>query len=165
MTADAMVLAAPGGLAHTLKLLPTWSVVVSKPISPADIKAGSYIGTTNYAKPDGTGTSVEVHVSPPGQGGPGVDFVMDAAAGTTMTNGTVTTVAKSEGGRVLAVNYGPGVRRVTVPDNVPVVLNTPGDRALVAVGQSVRVVTFTPAGGGASRQFVTVGEKGAPPPS
>lgn len=163
LTDSAITLAEAGGKTETIKLLPTWSVSVSKPISVEDIKPGSYLGTTNHAKPDGTGVSTEVHVSPPGGTGPGLDFLMDAAAQTTMTNGVVTTVVKSEGGRVLTVNYGAGARRVTVPAGVPVVLNTTGDRSLVKVGSKVRLVNFTPAGG-EPRQFITVGENGAPPP-
>jgi hypothetical protein len=153
----------PDGDSETLTLLPDWSVSVSRPISVSEIKPGSYLGTTNHAKPDGAGVSTEVHVSPPGATGPGLDFLMDAAAQTTMTNGTVTKVVKSEGGQVLSVDYGAGVRRVTVPPGTPVVLNTPGDRKLVAVGRTVRVVTFTPASG-EPRQFITVGPDGAPPP-
>jgi hypothetical protein len=159
-----ITLAETGGKVETISLVPTWSVTVSKPISVEEIKPGSYLGTTNYAKPDGTGISTEVHVSPPGVKGPGVDFLMDAAAKTTMTNGVVSTVVKSEGGQVLEVNYGSGVRRVTVPPATPVVLNTPGTRELVKAGRTVRVTTFRPAAGGPPRQFVTVGDNGAPPP-
>jgi hypothetical protein len=53
---------------------------------------------------------------------------------------------------------------VTVPPGTPVVLNTQGDRKLVAVGRAVRVVTFTPVGG-EPRQFITVGADGSPPPN
>jgi hypothetical protein len=152
------------GKVEKITLGPEWSVSVSRPISVEAIEPGSYLGTTNYAKPDGTGRSTEVHLSPPGVVGPGVDFVMDAAANTTMTNGVVSTVVKSDGGKVLEVNYGSGVRRVTVPSGVPVVLNVPGGRELVKVGLKVRVTTFTPQAGGPPRQFITVGENGKPPP-
>jgi hypothetical protein len=159
-----IVLSKPGHRIEKIKLLPGWTVAVSKPISVEQIQPGSYLGTTNYAKPDGTGRSTEVHVSPPGRAGPGLDFLMDAAAQTTMTNGTMATVVKSASGRVLEINYGSGVRRVTVPPGTPVVLNTPGSQALVKPGIKVRLVNFTPAGGGPPHQFITVGEKGAPPP-
>jgi hypothetical protein len=164
MSDSEVTLAETGGKVEKIALIPTWSVTVSKPISVEEIKPGSYLGTTNYAKPDGTGLSTEVHVSPPGVKGPGVDFLMDASANTTMTNGVVSTVVKSEGGQVLEVNYGAGVRRVTVPPRTPVVLNSPGSREMVKAGRTVRVTTFTPAAGGPPRQFVTVGDNGAPPP-
>lgn len=164
LTATSVTLVEEAGKVRTVPLSGDWSVIVSKPISVEDIAAGSYIGTTNYATPEGTGRSLEVHVSPPGVTGPGVDFVMDAAAGTTMTNGVVATVVNSEGGRVLSVDHGHGVRRVTVPPGVPVVLNRKGERSLVRVGRVIRVTTFTPADGGPPRQFIAVGENGAPPP-
>jgi hypothetical protein len=164
ISAGAITLSETGGKTETIQLRPGWTVAVSRPISVDQITSGSYLGTTNHAKPDGTGQSTEVHVSPPGIKGPGLDFVMDPAAQTTMTNGTVATVVKSVGGQVLEINYGSGVRRVTVPPGTPVVLNTPGGQDLVKVGQKVRVGSFTPAGGGSPRQFITVGENGAPPP-
>jgi hypothetical protein len=80
-----------------------------------------------------------------------------------MTNGVVSTVVKSEGGRVLAVNYGTGVRTITVPPGVPIILNTPGDHAMVKVGHTIRISTFA-SPSGVIRQFVAIGENGAPPP-
>jgi hypothetical protein len=159
-----ITLAEAGGKSDTIKLLPGWTVAVSKPIPVEQIQPGSYLGTNNYAKPDGTGRSTEVHVSPPGIKGPGLDFVMDAAAQTTMTNGIVATVVKSDGGQVLKINYGAGERRVTVPPGTPVVLNTPGGHELVKSGLKVRVINYTPSTGGPPHQFITVGENGAPPP-
>ncbi|MBV9996067.1 MAG: hypothetical protein JO127_12735 [Caulobacteraceae bacterium] len=162
ITPAEVTLAEPGGAARTIKLQPDWTVIVSKPIAVSDIKPGSYLGATNHAKPDGTGVSVEVHVLP--QKGPGLDFLMDAQAGTTMTNGVVGQVTKSEGGDVLEIDYGSGVRKVTVPPGTPVVLNTPSsDRSLVKPGLKVRVSTFTPPGG-PTRQIIAVGENGIPVP-
>jgi hypothetical protein len=159
-----IALSETGGKIDKIQLLPGWTVAVSKPIAVEQILPGSYLGTTNYAKPDGTGRSTEVHVSPPGVKGPGLDFLMDAAAQTTMTNGVVATVVKSDGGQVLEINYGSGIRRVTVPPGTPVVLNTPGGHELVKPGLKVRVITFTPSTGGAAHLFITVGENGSPPP-
>jgi hypothetical protein len=142
ITDNDITLAEAGGKTETLKLVPGWGVSVSKPISVSDIKPGSYLGTTNHAKPDGTGVSTEVHVAPPGQSGPGVDFVMQAGTDVTMTNGTVATVVSSPGGQVLEVNYGSGVRKVTVPPGTPIVMNTTGDKALIKPGVKVLVITF-----------------------
>jgi hypothetical protein len=164
LSPSAMTLTGADGQPVTVALLPDWSVIVAKPISVEAIQPGSYLGTTNHAKPDGTGVSTEVHVSPPGATGPGVDYVMDRVAQTTMTNGVVDTVVQSTDGRVLTVDYGHGVRRITVPPGAPVILNSPGDRSLVKVGLTVRVINFTPSTGGPTRQFVTVGDQGAPPP-
>ncbi len=165
ITPTALTLAEPGGKPETIALVPDWRVSVSKRIAVEDIQPGSYLGTTNHPGPGATGVSTEIHVSPPGQTGPGVDFVMDAAANTQMTNGTVSTVVRTDGGRALTINYGPGVRTVTVPPNIPIALNSPGARDQVKVGQTVRVVSFLSPTGEVTRQSVTVGENGAPPPS
>jgi hypothetical protein len=154
MSDSDITLAEADGKTETIKLVPGWSVSVSKAISVSEIVPGSYLGTTNHAKPDGTGTSTEVHVSPPGVKGPGVDFVMVAGTDTTMTNGVVATVVKSDGGQVLEINYGSGVRKVTVPPGTPIVLTTQGDRATVKAGAKVRVVTF--GAPGSQRQVITV---------
>jgi|KBSMisStandDraft_5_1062788.scaffolds.fasta_scaffold791902_2 hypothetical protein len=164
ISASEISLSEAGGKTETITLRPGWTVAVSRPISIDQIKPGSYLGTTNHAGPDATGRSTEVHLSPNGIKGPGLDFVMDPVADTTMTNGTVVTVATTAGGQVLKIDYGSGVRTVTVPPGTPLVLNTPGSQDLVKVGQTVRVIKFTPAGGGEARQFITVGENGAPPP-
>jgi hypothetical protein len=165
LTDSAITLKEAGGKTETIALLPDWTVSVSKPISVEEIQPGSYLGTTNHPTSSGTGISTEVHVSPPGRSGPGVDFVMDAAANTTMTNGVVSTVVKANGGRQLTVNYGPGVRTVTVPRGVPVVLNSPGERSMVKVGHTVRVITYQAADGTAPHQSITVGVNGAAPPT
>jgi hypothetical protein len=154
ISATQIVLTKADGTTATVPLLPTWVVMVSRPISADQIQPGSYIGTTNYAKPDGTGTSLEVHVAPPGMKGPGVDFVMDAKAGTTMTNGVVGTVVQSSAGRVLTVDYGHGVRTITVPPGVPIVTNAPGDRSTVKVGETVTVANIARPEGEA--QFISI---------
>lgn len=165
ITPNAVTLSEAGGKTETIPLIPGWTVAVSKAISVDQIKAGSYLGTTNHAGADATGLSTEVHLSPTGVKGPGLDFVMDPVADTTMTNGTVVTVAKSAAGQVLEIDYGSGVRRVTVPPGAPLVLNTPGTQDMVKPGQTVRVTRFIPAKGGQPRQFITIGENGAPPPA
>jgi hypothetical protein len=153
---DDLTLKLRDGATAKIALLPGWRAFVATPVTMQDIKPGSYIGTTNYAKPDGTGRSLEVHVSPPGATGPGVDFVMDQKAGTTMTNGIVGTIVEGKSARVASVNYGFGVRTITIPANVPIVLNTPGEHDAVKPGQKAKVSTFTrPTGEKA--QIVAVG--------
>jgi hypothetical protein len=151
ISATQITLTKADGTTVVTPLLPNWTVRASKPISIDEIKPGSYLGTTNYAKPDGTGTSLEVHVAP---SGPGVDFVMDAKAGTTMTNGVVGTVTQSANGRVLAVDYGTGKRTITVPAGVPILMSVEGDKSTVTVGKSVTVTNVTlPAG---PAQFIAI---------
>jgi hypothetical protein len=78
VAADTVTLDEADGKREAIPLLPGWTVIVSKPIPVEAIAPGSYLGTTNHAGPGETGVSTEVHVSPPGVNGPGVDFLMDA---------------------------------------------------------------------------------------
>ena len=142
LTDSQIVLTKADGTTATIPLMATWMVGFNKPISIEAIQPGSYLGTTNYAKPDGTGTSLEVHAFPPGMKGPGVDYVMDANAGTTMTNGVVGTVVKSGDGRVLTVDYGRGVRTITVPAGVPIMMTTIVGHSAVKVGETVIVANI-----------------------
>ncbi|MGH6911357.1 MAG: hypothetical protein ACREEG_14305, partial [Phenylobacterium sp.] len=53
--------------AQVVALTPTWSVTVAEPVKVDAIQPGSFIGTAEMPNPDGsTGTSLEVHVFPPG---------------------------------------------------------------------------------------------------
>ena len=66
VTADRVVIKPKHGARIPIKLTADWAVVVMKPVDVATIQPGSFIGTTEVEKPDGTGRSLEVHVFPPG---------------------------------------------------------------------------------------------------
>jgi hypothetical protein len=66
LAGDVLVVQPRHGPAQSVKLAADWAVVVMKPVDVASIQAGSFIGTTEFEKPDGTGRSLEVHVFPPG---------------------------------------------------------------------------------------------------
>ena len=146
-------------------LTPTWSVAVMKPVAIDAIQPGSFIGTTEMPKKDGTsGKSLEVHVFPPGVKMGEGHYGWDLKPGSMMTNGTVgTVVAGKKGSRELDVSYSYGKRHITVPATVPVVQITGGTRELVKVGTPVfMVVQKTP--NGLMAGSVSVGENGAKPP-
>ena len=146
-------------------LTPTWSVAVMKPVAIDAIQPGSFIGTAEMPKKDGTsGKSLEVHVFPPGVKMGEGHYGWDLKPGSMMTNGTVgTVVAGKKGSRELDVSYSYGKRHITVPATVPVVQITGGTRELVKVGTPVfMVVQKTP--NGLMAGSVSVGENGAKPP-
>jgi hypothetical protein len=147
-----------------IALTPTWSVTVVKPIKSEDIKAGSFIGTTEKPKDDGTGTSMEVHVFPPGVKMGEGHYDWDLTPGSMMTNGTVDTVVTGVSGRDLTVSYKGGSRKVTVPPNVPIVAFGPGDKALVAAGASVFIIGLPKPDGTYVAGSVVTGEGGTVPP-
>ena len=130
------------------------------------IKPGSFIGTSEMPSKDGsTGTSLEVHVFPPGVKMGEGHYGWDLQPGSMMTNGTTTTVVGGKAGsRELDVAYGTSTRHITVPPNVPVVQITGGTRDLVKVGTPVFMVVGKGPDGMLMAGSVSVGENGAKPP-
>jgi hypothetical protein len=149
---------------QTIALTPSWTVAVTKPVAIDAIQAGSFIGTSEMPKADGTGESLEVHVFPPGVKMGEGHYGWDLKPGSMMTNGTVgTVVAGKKGSRELDVDYSYGKRHITVPANVPVVQIGMGKREMVKVGTPVFMVVGKTANGMVANS-VSVGENGAKPP-
>ncbi len=148
---------------QTVALTPTWSVAVMKAVAIDAIQPGSFIGTAEMPKADGTGESLEVHVFPPGVKMGEGHYGWDLKPGSMMTNGTVGKVVDGKkGSRELDVSYSYGQRHITVPANVPVVQIAPGQRAMVKVGIPVFMVVQKTANGFVAGS-VSVGENGAQP--
>ena len=129
-----------------------------------DIKPGSYIGSAAIPQEDGNLKALEVHVFPPELAGSGDGHrPFDLAKGSSMTNGSVGDLVVSNG-RVLTVNYKGGQQKILVPEDVPIVNLTPGDRSLLKVG--VKIVTFVTqsADGTLTAQSISAGKDGVKPP-
>jgi hypothetical protein len=152
--------------AQVIALTPTWSVTVAEPVKVDAIQPGSFIGTAEMPNPDGsTGTSLEVHVFPPGVKMGEGHYGWDLKPGSMMTNGTVGTVVKGKAGsRELDVNYSYGTRHITVPPKVPIVQFTSGTHAQVKSGVPVFMVVQKGKNGGLIAGSVVIGENGAKPP-
>jgi len=129
-----------------------------------DIKPGSYIGSAAMPQEDGTLKAMEVHVFTPELAGSGDGHrPFDLAKGSSMTNGSVGDLVVSNG-RVLTVNYKSGQQKILVPEDVPIVNLTPGDRSLLKVG--VKIVSFVTqdADGTLTAQSISAGKDGVTPP-
>ncbi len=131
-----------------------------------DIKPDSFIGTAAAPQPDGTLKALEVHVFDPSLRGSGEGFRpwqgADGKVGT-MTNGTVGTLVNANG-RTMTVKYQNGEKKVVVPEDVPIVTLSPGDRSLLKTG--AHVIVF-PAPGGSEPAVagrVIAGVNGTIPP-
>jgi hypothetical protein len=161
---DTLVVQTREGPAATVKLAPAWSVVVMNPVDVATIQPGSFIGTTEVAKPDGTGQSLEVHVFPLGVKAGEGHYPWDLKPNTMMTNGTIGKVETSGNGRTLEVAYPGGSRQVLVPPGVPVVAIGAGDRAMVKPGAKVFIIAAPAPDGALAADRVVVGQNGAAPP-
>lgn len=147
-----------------IKLPATWQAYVVKSTTVAAIQPGSFIGTTEVAKPDGSGTSLEVHVFPPGVKTGEGHYAWDLQPGSMMTNGTVDTMVTAADGQDLTVSYPGGSRKITVPSTVPIVAFGPGDKALIKPGASVFAVVKANPDGTYSAGGIVTGEGGSAPP-
>ncbi len=142
-------------------------IIFSRPGTAADIKPGSFIGTTNMPTADGVGRSTEVHILPPGLKIGEGDRPMGSrapaeAAGARMTNGTVAagtaaapqmgdgatprmtngsvgSVSDISGVREFDVDYAGGRRHIVVSSAVPVVVMRTGTLAELKPGAKVVV--------------------------
>jgi hypothetical protein len=164
VSANALTLKVRGGDKESIALTPDWSVIQVKAVDVNTIQPGSFIGTTEMERPDGTGRSLEVHVFPPGVKMGEGHYDWDLQPKSKMTNGTVGKVTAGHNGRELEVAYPGGARHVVVPKNVPVVLMEAGDRSLVRAGASVFIVAARKPDGGLIANHIVVGENGASPP-
>ncbi|WP_411288707.1 hypothetical protein [Phenylobacterium sp.] len=164
ISADTVVVKGERGGSQTVKLAPSWTVAVMKPITPDAIQPGSFIGTAEMPQKDGSGRSLEVHVFPPGVKMGEGHYGWDLKKGSMMTNGTVgKVVAGKKGSRELEVSYSYGKRNITVPKNVPIVQIAGGARAQIKPGVPVfMVVQKTPTG--LATNSISIGENGAKPP-
>lgn len=149
---------------RAIDLAADWKAQAMRPISVAEIREGSFIGTAEMPQPDGTGRSLEVHVFPPGVKGGEGHYAWTLRRGSMMTNGTVGKVTAGSKGRELEVSYPTGTRRIVVPPNVPVVQMTGADRSVVKVGASVFIMASPAPGGKLVSSNVGVGVDGAKPP-
>jgi hypothetical protein len=129
------------GKTETVGLTSQTVVMAARKGTIADIKPGSFIGTTNVPSGDGVGSSTEVHIFPPGikmgEGdrpmGPAsasgtasrmtngtVSSAGPATGGSRMTNGAVGAVSNNQGGLEMDVAYEGGKRHIIVSPNTPV---------------------------------------------
>ncbi len=134
-------------------------------ISLADIKVGSFIGTTTVPGPDGSQNAIEVHVFPEDMRGTGEGSrPYDLRPNSTMTNATVSESVVGNDGHTLLIKYKDGEKKVLVSPETPVVTYVPGDKADLKPG--VKVIAFVkqlPDGSFESNR-ISIGRDGLTPP-
>jgi hypothetical protein len=144
---------------------PAVSVSAVKLMQLADIKPGSFVGTTTITGTDGKLTATEVHVFPESARGTGEGhYAWDLGPNSMMTNANVDTVVQGTSGRNLKLSYKGGINEVTVPPNVPVVTFTPAARTDLTAGKKVFVVATATSQGAFVAQRVVVEKDGVAPP-
>jgi hypothetical protein len=134
-------------------------------ISLADIKVGSFIGTTTVPGPDGMPSAVEVHVFPENMRGTGEGSrPYDLKPNSTMTNATVTESVVGNDGHTLLVKYKDGEKKVVVTAETPVVTYVPADKTDLKAGAKVIAFMKQLPDGSFETNRVSVGRDGLTPP-
>jgi hypothetical protein len=134
-------------------------------IALADIKVGSFVGTTTVPGPDGMPTAVEVHVFPEDMRGTGEGSrPYDLRPNSSMTNATVAESVAGTDGNTLLVKYKDGEKKVLVPPETPVVTYVPGDKSDLKAGAKVIAFMKKLPDGSYETNRVSVGRDGLTPP-
>jgi hypothetical protein len=134
-------------------------------ISLADIKVGSFIGTTTVPGPDGAQNAVEVHVFPEDMRGTGEGSrPYDLRPNSTMTNATVSESVAGNDGHTLLVKYKDGEKKVLVSPETPVVTYVPGDKSDLKPGAKIIAFVKQLPDGSFESNRVNVGRDGLTPP-
>ena len=134
-------------------------------ISLADIKVGSFIGTTTVPGPDGGQNAVEVHVFPEDMRGTGEGSrPYDLRPNSTMTNATVATTVAGNDGHTLLIKYKDGEKKVVVGPDTPVVTYVPADKSDLKAGAKMIAFIKQLPDGSFETNRVSVGRDGLTPP-
>jgi hypothetical protein len=134
-------------------------------IALADIKVGSFIGTTTVPGPEGVENAIEVHVFPEEMRGTGEGSrPFDLRPNSTVTNATVAESVAGNDGHTLLIKYKDGEKKVVVSSDTPVVTYVPADKSDLKAGAKVIAVMKKLADGSFETNRVSVGRDGLTPP-
>jgi hypothetical protein len=175
-----------------IRLAPHYRVAGMAPISPAQIKDGSFVGVTSVLQPNGTEKAVAVSVVPKTTGpvrtgrwpwdyanrtgsaglskesrmtnGVVKNRMATSGHGSRMTNGAATHVKSTAGGMYVTVDYKSGKQDILIPPGTPIVTVEPGTPGLLTPGAHVFVMAQKGADGALESSTVIVGKNGLAPP-
>jgi hypothetical protein len=134
-------------------------------ISLADIKLGSFIGTTTVPGPDGRNNAVEVHVFPEDMRGTGEGTrPYDLRPNSTMTNATVAETVAGNDGQNLMIKYKDGEKKVVVGPDTPVVTYVAADKSELKPGAKIIAFVKQLPDGSFETNRISVGRDGLTPP-
>ena len=126
------------GTESKISLAENGLVVALVKASLADIKQGSFVGTTGMPQPDGSQRALEVLIFPEAMRGTGEGhYPWDLQPKSTMTNANVEQLVTGVDGQTLTVKYKDGEKKIIVPPDVPIVTFAPGDKADLKPGTKI----------------------------
>jgi len=162
---DTLAVKSRGGEDVRLHMTGDINVVGISKISLADVKVGSFIGTTTVPGLDGSQNAVEVHVFPEAMRGTGEGSrPYDLRPNSTMTNATVADSVVGNDGHTLMVKYRGGDKKVVVSPETPVVTYVPADKSDLKPGAKVIAFMKKLPDGSFETNRVSVGRDGLTPP-
>ncbi|CZT28382.1 hypothetical protein [Pseudomonas cerasi] len=163
VSADTLDFTIRSGQHESIKLTDKTGIRLVSEADFKQIKGDSFVGSAAIPQADGTLKALEVTVFEASLKGSGEGHYgwenADGSTGT-MTNGTVGTLAGTDG-RTLTVKYEGGEKKLVVPQDVPIAYVEPGKVDQLTKG--AKVVVF-PADDGKSARGVAVGKDGFTPP-
>jgi Domain of unknown function (DUF5666) len=169
LTGNVLTVGAPiGDITTKVTLAPKYTVQYVVKASLNDIKAGSFVGTAAVPQVDGSLRALEVHIFPPGVTPGQGSRPYDLTPTSTMTNGTVDTIAATKvdnvkGGKI-TVSYEGGSKDVTVSPATPVVTYAPATSEALMPGARVNILATKNPDGSLTATGVSVGKDGLIPP-
>ena len=175
MSGAMMTVKSRGGETLQIKLADDGKVVALVKASLADIKPGSFVGSTAMPEENGRWRAVEVHIFPDSMRGTGEgDRPYDYKPKSTMTNGTVGsgnaaggtvgTAAPQAGGTAMTLTFKDGTKTIDVVPETVIVKYEPGDKAELKPGATIYIPAATKqADGTLMTGRVNVGRGIAPP--
>ena len=162
---DTLAVKSRGGEDVKLHMTGDIKVLGLTKISLADIKVGSFVGTTTVPGPDGVDNAVEVHVFPENMRDTGEGSrPYDTRPNSSMTNATVAESVVGNDGHTLLVKYKGGEKKVLVSPETPVVTYEPGDKSDLKAGAKVIAFIKQLPDGSFETSRVNVGRDGLTPP-
>jgi hypothetical protein len=134
--------------------------------STADIKAGTYIGTSAMPQPDGSQRALHVHIFPEALRGVAEGHTpYDVQPGSTMTNATVAEVASVSDGQTFLLKYKDGEKKLIVPAGTPIVGYAPGKMDELRPGAKIIIMAAQKQPDGTlTAGSIGVGRDGLTPP-
>ena len=162
---DTLAVKSRGGEDVKLHMTGDIKVLGLTKISLADIKVGSFVGTTTVPGPDGVDNAVEVHVFPENMRGTGEGSrPYDTRPNSSMTNATVAESVVGNDGHTLLVKYKDGEKKVLVSPETPVVTYVPADKSELKAGAKIIAFFKKLPDGSYEANRINVGINGLTPP-
>jgi hypothetical protein len=147
------------------KMADNTNVVAVVKASLADIKPGSFVGSTAMPEEDGHWKAVEVHIFPEAMRGTGEgDRPYDYKPKSTMTNGTVDASVAVVSGSTMTLKYKEGEKKIDVTPETIIVMYAPGSKDELNPGAKIYIAAaLKQEDGTLTAPRINVGRDIAPP--